>query len=172
VSVLSACEFIGLAQTGCDELCFANAYLFFSYTVVERSMNSLLSVASLSKQAEEQVANRSNLIRGFMRKLLISNTWNSVWFSIAFIHWVVIGVGVISLRGNSSNLCSNDQPAITRAVPFLALNPFAYSCIHICAESLAAALTLWAMLPSFQPKHSHSIVSLHSFPKLRQQTTP
>ena len=119
-------------------------------------MNSLVSATLFSKQAEEQLVSANSLVRKFRSKLLFSNTWNAISFMIVFIFYAVVGVGVISLKGDSSTLCRYEQPTVTRLIPFLVLNPYPYFCVHFCADSLAAALTLWAMLPSFQTQRSET----------------
>ena len=82
-----------------------------------------------------------------MVKLLVSSTWNAGFFLIVFIFNLIVGVGVSALDGNDALICSYDKPAVTRLVMY----PYASFCMRILSEGSAAALALWAMLPSFRP---------------------
>ena len=86
----------------------------------------------------------------FLLKLQLSTAWNAFFFCVVFTFNILVGVGLRELKGSYENMCSYDQPAVTRLLPFLVINPFAASSINFCAEGVAALLTLWAMLPTFR----------------------
>ena len=137
-------------------------------------MQPLENVArySLSSQAERQILNAKNAIRAFQVKLLVSNIWNALWFLIVAIFNIIVALGFVRLQGDGSKVCSYEQEPVTRLLPFLVFSPYASFVMNIFGESFAAALTLWAMLPTLsnqkiilnatQPRKSTIVVSIES----------
>ena len=103
-----------------------------------------------------------NVIHTFIVKLLVSNAWSAFWFLIVSIFNIVVAVGVANLQGSGSTVCSYKQEAVTRLLPALVLSPYASFVLNFFGESLAALLTLWAMLHSFSDKRATSNENSHA----------
>jgi hypothetical protein len=97
-----------------------------------------------------------NVLRTFIVKLLVSNVWNTFWFLVVSIFNIVVAVGVSNLKGSGRTVCSYKQEPVTRLLPALVLSPYASFVLNFFGESLAALLTLWAMLHSFGDKSTSS----------------
>jgi len=108
------------------------------------------NAAAFSKHHEKLLSDTKKSVRVFLLKLQISTAWNAFFFCVVFTFNILVGVGLGGLKGSYENMCSYEQPAVTRLLPFLVINPFAASTMNFCAEGVAALLTLWAMAPTFQ----------------------
>jgi hypothetical protein len=67
---------------------------------------------------------------------------------------IVVAVGVSNPQGSGSTVCSYKQEPVTRLLAALVLSPYASFVLNFFGESLAAWLTLWAMLHTFGDKKS------------------
>jgi hypothetical protein len=85
-----------------------------------------------------------------MVKLLFSSAWNACFFLIVFIFNVIVGAGIIALKGDTTLMCSYEMPTVTRLIPILVFYPYSGFSVRVLSEGFAAVLALWAMLPSFQ----------------------
>ena len=124
--------------------------VLLSIRVTKLSTKPLDNAAAFSKHHEKLLSDTKKSVRVFLLKLQISTAWNAFFFCVVFTFNILVGVGLGGLKGSYENMCSYEQPAVTRLLPFLVINPFAASTMNFCAEGVAALLTLWAMAPTFQ----------------------
>jgi hypothetical protein len=119
-----------------------------SIRLAQRSLLPLQQLGPLSRHAEQQLLYTKHAGQVFLLKLRISTAWNATFFCIQVAFNIFVGVGLWSLKGGLADVCSLNQPAITRALPFIAVVPFASAVMNLCSEAIAALLTLWAMAPT------------------------
>jgi hypothetical protein len=111
------------------------------------SLNHTLFAASGSRLSGVTNATKTrDLMSQLLFKLQLSTAWNVTWYLIVFLFYLLLALGLqIKKSDNWGALCDADQPALTRAVPFM-IGPVPTFLMLMGSDVAASMLTLWAML--------------------------
>ena len=136
---------------------------FLSLALMGKSLSSLnhtLFAASGSRLSSVANATKTRDLMGqLLFKLQLSTAWNVTWYLIVFLFYLLLAVGLqIKKSPDWGALCDADQPALTRAVPFM-IGPVPTFFMLMGSDVAASMLTLWAMLkPQAAPFSERALV--------------